>query len=213
MTVLLIAAYNITDPDRFAEYSPRSLPVIAATVAKHGGKFAFAAAPQMLAGEAREQLVRTHRDRGVSEPEWQHFSRCSVWSLWEAPRTQPVAGGWPEIRVDTFMSVVIAACECEAPRILPSKRLIDAVWQRSACLVTLPKLGPDRCAQCRRHTGESICLWSADNLVASGIFARQKAIFRDIRDGDPSGALRQKCDGQMAIRVRNVHCSGFVPRS
>lgn len=40
-----------------------------------------------------------------------HFDRDrgNDWSLWEAPATQPVAGGWPVIRLDTSVSVDIDA--------------------------------------------------------------------------------------------------------
>lgn len=57
MSAFLVITYDITDPDRFAEYNPGSLPEIGATIAKHGGKPIFAAPPERLDGEARQTAI------------------------------------------------------------------------------------------------------------------------------------------------------------
>lgn len=42
MAVYGIFTYDITDPEGYAAYSPGALPIIAATMAKHGGEVMFA---------------------------------------------------------------------------------------------------------------------------------------------------------------------------
>lgn len=57
MSVFLVLTYDVTDPERFAEYSPGSLPAIGATLQKHGGAVSFAAAPEFLDGDSRHSAV------------------------------------------------------------------------------------------------------------------------------------------------------------
>ncbi len=38
MAVYFVAAYDVSDPEKFAEYSPGSVPVIMKTIARHGGE-------------------------------------------------------------------------------------------------------------------------------------------------------------------------------
>lgn len=57
MSVILVITYDITDPDRFADYNPNSLPAIGATIAKHGGQPAFASAPETLKGDSHDSAV------------------------------------------------------------------------------------------------------------------------------------------------------------
>jgi uncharacterized protein (DUF1330 family) len=54
MPVYGIFTYDITDPEGYAAYSPGSLPIIAATMAKHGGEVLFAdSAARFEAGEKK----------------------------------------------------------------------------------------------------------------------------------------------------------------
>ena len=42
MSVFAVFTYNVTDPERYAQYNPGSLPIVGATIAKHGGEIVFA---------------------------------------------------------------------------------------------------------------------------------------------------------------------------
>jgi uncharacterized protein (DUF1330 family) len=57
MSVLFVLTYDVSDPERFADYNPGSLPAIGATIAKHGGDLVFGAAPETLKGEASHSAV------------------------------------------------------------------------------------------------------------------------------------------------------------
>lgn len=58
MAVYGIFTYDVVDPEGYAEYSPGRLPIIAATMAKHGGKALFAdEAARFSAGEERSVVV------------------------------------------------------------------------------------------------------------------------------------------------------------
>jgi uncharacterized protein (DUF1330 family) len=58
MAVYGIFTYDITDPEGYAAYSPGSLPIIAATLAKHGGESLFAdSAARFEAGEKKGVVV------------------------------------------------------------------------------------------------------------------------------------------------------------
>jgi len=53
-----IFTYDITDPEGYAAYSPGSLPIIAATMAKHGGEVLFAdSAARFEAGDKKAVVV------------------------------------------------------------------------------------------------------------------------------------------------------------
>ena len=58
MAVYGIFTYDITDPEGYRAYSPGSLPVIASTMAKHGGEVLFAdEQARYVAGEERSVAV------------------------------------------------------------------------------------------------------------------------------------------------------------
>lgn len=57
MSVFLVLTYDVTNPERFADYNPGSLPAIGATLQKHGGAVSFAGAPEFLGGESRHSAV------------------------------------------------------------------------------------------------------------------------------------------------------------
>jgi len=58
LAVYAIFTYDITDPEGYAAYSPGSLAIIGATMAKHGGKDLFAdSAPRFEAGEEKAVVV------------------------------------------------------------------------------------------------------------------------------------------------------------
>lgn len=57
MAAYLVLAYDITDPEVYAQYNPGSLPVIMQTVTRHGGKALSAGSDgDWLAGD-RQTLV------------------------------------------------------------------------------------------------------------------------------------------------------------
>lgn len=51
MTVLLMVSYDVTDPDKFAEYNPGSIGEIMATMGKYGGQALAAGPPDVVMGE------------------------------------------------------------------------------------------------------------------------------------------------------------------
>ena len=51
MAALLIVTYDVTDPDKFAEYNPGSIGEIMDTVAKHGGEAVAAGPPDVVMGD------------------------------------------------------------------------------------------------------------------------------------------------------------------
>ena len=57
MAALLVITYDVTDPDRYAEYNPGSLPAIMATVGKHGGAPVAAGPPDAVKGSANNVCV------------------------------------------------------------------------------------------------------------------------------------------------------------
>ncbi len=58
MSVYAIFTYNVTDPDRYAQYVPASAAAIFGTITKHGGEVLFADYEAAFeAGEARGVAV------------------------------------------------------------------------------------------------------------------------------------------------------------
>ncbi len=57
MSALLIVSYDVSDPDRYAEYNPGSLGSILPTVAKHGGQPVAMGAPDVVMGEVEHTVV------------------------------------------------------------------------------------------------------------------------------------------------------------
>lgn len=57
MAALLIVTYDVSDPDRYAEYNPGSLAEIMGTVAKHGGEAVAAGPPEVVTGSAEHAAV------------------------------------------------------------------------------------------------------------------------------------------------------------
>ena len=57
MSALLIVTYDVSDEDRFAEYSPGSLGEIMATIGKHGGTAVAAGPPDVVMGSAESHVV------------------------------------------------------------------------------------------------------------------------------------------------------------
>ena len=57
MAALLVITYDVTDPDRYAEYNPGSLGAIMATVGKHGGTPVAAGPPDVVTGSAEHTAV------------------------------------------------------------------------------------------------------------------------------------------------------------
>ena len=57
MSVYLVITYDVTDPERYADYNPGSLPGIQSTLRKHGGAVVFAGPPESLKGEPTHVAV------------------------------------------------------------------------------------------------------------------------------------------------------------
>jgi uncharacterized protein (DUF1330 family) len=57
MAALLIISYDVSDPERYAEYNPGSLEGILATVAKHGGQALAAGPPEVVMGSMEHAAV------------------------------------------------------------------------------------------------------------------------------------------------------------
>ena len=57
MAAYLILSYDISDPDRFADYNPGSLPAIRETIRAHGGAVIFGGPAEFLRGEAKQNVV------------------------------------------------------------------------------------------------------------------------------------------------------------
>ena len=57
MAALLIVTYDVTDPEKFAEYNPGSLGEIMATIAKHGGEAVAAGPPDVVMGDTEGVAV------------------------------------------------------------------------------------------------------------------------------------------------------------
>ncbi len=57
MAAFLIANYDITDAERFAEYNPGSLREIASTIKKHGGQVLASGPTEVTVGETGGKTV------------------------------------------------------------------------------------------------------------------------------------------------------------
>ena len=57
MTALAIVTYDVSDPDRFAEYNPGSINEIVATITKHGGQPLAAGTPDAVMGSPEQVAV------------------------------------------------------------------------------------------------------------------------------------------------------------
>ncbi|MGI9645803.1 MAG: DUF1330 domain-containing protein [Ilumatobacteraceae bacterium] len=57
MAALLVITYDVTNPDRFADYNPGSIGEIMATVGKHGGTAVAAGPPEAVTGSAENVCV------------------------------------------------------------------------------------------------------------------------------------------------------------
>ncbi len=58
MAAYLFIAYDVTDPEAYAGYSPGSMPTIMKTIAKHGGKpLAAGADHEWLAGDRKVAVL------------------------------------------------------------------------------------------------------------------------------------------------------------
>ncbi len=57
MSAYLVLTYDVSDPDRYADYNPGSLEGIFGSVAKHGGEAAFAGHTEAVTGSAEGTAV------------------------------------------------------------------------------------------------------------------------------------------------------------
>jgi uncharacterized protein (DUF1330 family) len=57
MAALLIVSYDVSDPDRYAEYNPGGLQGVLATIAKHGGQAVAAGPPDVVMGTMEHAVV------------------------------------------------------------------------------------------------------------------------------------------------------------
>lgn len=57
MAALLIISYDVSDPDRYAEYNPGSMGKIMPTVGKHGGQPLAAGPPDVVTGSMEHTVV------------------------------------------------------------------------------------------------------------------------------------------------------------
>jgi uncharacterized protein (DUF1330 family) len=57
MAALAIVTYDVSDPDRFAEYNPGSVEEIIATMTKYGGQPIAAGAPDVVMGSTEQVAV------------------------------------------------------------------------------------------------------------------------------------------------------------
>ncbi len=57
MAAIAIVTYDVSDPDRFAEYNPGSVDEIVATMAKYGGQPIAAGAPDVVMGSPEQVAV------------------------------------------------------------------------------------------------------------------------------------------------------------
>ena len=56
MAALMISSHDVSDPERYAEYSPGSLEAIMATIATHGGQALAAGPPGVVTGSMKEKI-------------------------------------------------------------------------------------------------------------------------------------------------------------
>lgn len=57
MAALLVVSYDVSDPERFADYNPGSIPAIVGTIGKHGGELVSAGPPDVVMGEIESVVV------------------------------------------------------------------------------------------------------------------------------------------------------------
>ncbi len=57
MSVFLMITYDVSDPERYADYNPASLAGIMPTLAKHGGEVVMSGPPEVLAGAMEHTIV------------------------------------------------------------------------------------------------------------------------------------------------------------
>ena len=57
MSSLMVITYDVSDPERFAEYNPGSIEAIMATISAHGGQPVAAGPPDVVEGSAESVAV------------------------------------------------------------------------------------------------------------------------------------------------------------
>ena len=57
MAALLIVSYDVSDPDRYAEYNPGGLEAIMGTVAKYGGAPVAVGPPDVVTGTMEQFAI------------------------------------------------------------------------------------------------------------------------------------------------------------
>ena len=57
MPAYLVITYDVSDPERYADYNPAAVPSIMKTVSKHGGETVFAGPPDVLNGSVGANTV------------------------------------------------------------------------------------------------------------------------------------------------------------
>ena len=57
MSALLVVTYDVSDPERFADYNPGSREALGATIAKHGGKVLAGGLADVTVGDGPEKCV------------------------------------------------------------------------------------------------------------------------------------------------------------
>lgn len=57
MSVYLMITYDVSDPERYADYNPASLPGIMPTLAKYHGEVVMSGPPETLTGSVEHTVV------------------------------------------------------------------------------------------------------------------------------------------------------------
>ena len=57
MTAFLVITYDVSDPERFADYNPGRAKEIGATITKHGGQVLAGGVAEATVGDASEKCV------------------------------------------------------------------------------------------------------------------------------------------------------------
>ena len=71
MTAYLIVTYDITDPERFAEYNPGQRATIVSSITKHGGKVLASGLTEATVGSAPAKTVLISFPDVASAKAWQ----------------------------------------------------------------------------------------------------------------------------------------------
>lgn len=67
---LMIVSYDVSDPERFADYNPGSIAEIMATIGKHGGQPVAMGPPEVVTGSMESVVVCISFPDGDAAKAW-----------------------------------------------------------------------------------------------------------------------------------------------